>query len=266
MGAAVRVLREVVEREPESGVAWYRLGMALQEGGNPDEAVPALERAARLGYQAAYAWVRVARARATSGEGPEALEALEKADEAGLDAPALLEHDDLTSLSREPRFLVVLREANVRARPCAVTDEYRAFDFWIGRWNVFDPAGNRIGKSRVESLLDSCALMENWTDARGNSGKSLNVYDRTTGRWRQLWVSDRGNVMDYAVGGPTDGAMRFEGVVRTGGDVLRRMVFTPVAPDTVRQEIFQSEDDGASWTSQWTGIYVRAEGKEAGEN
>lgn len=256
---AAEAFRGVTAREPDNGVAWYRLGMALQEGGDPDGAIAALERAAELGFQAPYARARMGRAHATLGHADAALSALEAAVEAGLDAPALLEHPQLASLSDDARFRTVLEATRRASEPCAHIPEYRAFDFWIGEWEVRNPAGQTIGENRIVPLLNGCGLQENWTDAQGNEGKSLNAFDRTMGIWRQLWVSDRGNVTDYGIGRVReDGALEFDAEVKNpaGETGHLRMVFTPVAPDTVRQEIFQS-DDGEQWTSAWLGIYVR---------
>lgn len=257
---AAEVFGEVTRAEPENAVAWYRLGMALQESGRHAPAIDALERAAALGFQTPYARVRIARAHAALQDTQAALAALERAVAEGLDAPDLLEHPQLQELADGPRFRDAVAAVRVNADPCTHGDGYHALDFWIGEWDVYDPAGQRVGGNVVEPLLGSCAILENWTDSRGNEGKSLNVYDRSTGLWRQLWVSDRGNVMDYSVGEVhDDGALRFEGSVAgaEGGKVRRRMIFTPVATDTVRQEIFQSSDGGASWTPSWTGVYVR---------
>ena len=149
------------------------------------------------------------------------------------------------------------------AHPCATRAESRQLDFWAGRGKVY-PWGARdttvlLGTNEVTPLLDGCSLLENWRDARGGSGKSLNVYDPSTRRWRQLWTDDKGGVLDYA-GELREGAMRFEGTTRDrGGKVTRqRMIFVPVAADTVRQIMEASTDDGKSWTRGWDALYVRA--------
>ena len=149
-----------------------------------------------------------------------------------------------------------------RAHPCASRAESRQLDFWAGRWKVY-PWGARdttvlLGTNEVTPILERCTLLENWSGTRGGNGKSLNVYDPSTRRWRQLWTDDTGNVLDYA-GEFRDGAMRFEGSTRdsTGRVTLQRMLFVPVAADSVRQIMESSADGGKSWKRGWDAVYVR---------
>jgi hypothetical protein len=150
------------------------------------------------------------------------------------------------------------------AYPCRSDPMAREFDFWIGEWAVFTD-GRRAGTNRVELILEDCVLLENWTNAGGRQGRSFNWVDRSTyrePRWRQLWVDDSGNTLDYAEGGLRDGAMRFAGrtVTEEGDTVLQTMRFVPVHADTVRQIMEQSGDGGASWQITWDGLYVRISG------
>ncbi len=144
--------------------------------------------------------------------------------------------------------------------PCRQSAEARQLDFWIGHWAVHHPeTGERLGENVVEPLLKGCVLLENWTGARGSSGKSMNFYDPQRRTWRQVWVSDRGNVLDYRVGELRDGAMRFRGItIDEDGDTTRqKLTFIAVAPDTVRQVMEASTDGGATWDTTWVGVYVR---------
>jgi len=256
---AAEVYRALTERTPENGTAWYRLGMALQEGGDPAAAIAPLERAVDLRFQVPYAYVRIARAHAALGRHDAALAALETAIRERLDAPDLLDHTDLAAVTADERFARVRDAARTLSDPCGNIDGYRALDFWIGEWDVYDQGGQKIGENRIEPALRSCALQENWTDARGRSGKSMNFFNRQKGVWRQIWITDQGNVMDYEVGRLVNGSMVYEGtaVTAVGDTVRRRMIFTPVSPDTVRQEMFDSTDAGEAWSSVWLGIYVR---------
>src|SRR5215204_4787827 len=65
--------------------------------------------------------------------------------------------------------------------------EHRQFDFWVGRWDVFGPAGKKVGENRIELIADGCALLEQWTGNGGVTGKSLNIYDTVDRRWHQTW-------------------------------------------------------------------------------
>lgn len=146
---------------------------------------------------------------------------------------------------------------------CRNSAEARQLDFWIGTWDVLHPeTGDTMGVNVVEPLLNDCVLMENWTGARGSSGKSMNFHDPQRRTWRQVWVSDVGNVLDYRHGAYREGAMRFEGITidAEGDTTVQRLAFHDVAPDTVRQVFQASKDGGESWDTTWVGIYVRRPG------
>lgn len=68
-------------------------------------------------------------------------------------------------------------------RPCAAA-EFRQFDFWLGQWDVFNPAGQKIGTNSITSIDGGCVLLESWTSARGGTGHSFNFYEPATKRWR----------------------------------------------------------------------------------
>src|SRR5687767_15070611 len=85
-------------------------------------------------------------------------------------------------------------------KPCATDTIYRQFDFWIGEWEVYGPKG-KAGTSRIDLILDSCIILENWTSARpGYAGKSFNTYNQTTKQWQQTWVDNSGGSTEYLRG------------------------------------------------------------------
>jgi len=154
-------------------------------------------------------------------------------------------------------------QAAPRPVPCQERDEARQLDFWIGTWDVLHPeTGDTMGVNVIEPALDGCALMERWTGAGGSSGQSMNFYDPQRRTWRQVWVSDRGNVLDYRQGELGSSGMRFQGLtISPAGDTThQQLTFTPVATDTVRQVFEVSLDRGASWETTWVGVYVRRGG------
>jgi hypothetical protein len=138
-------------------------------------------------------------------------------------------------------------------------------DFWVGSWKVYE-AGKEVGTNRIEKVLDGCAVVENWKDAEGGEGRSLFYVQPTTGRWTQVWVTDRAT----APGGLKEkvlvtrlpsGGTRFQGeIVRPGGRVvLDRTTLTPEPDGRVRQVIEISRDGGDTWQATFDAIYVRAQ-------
>ncbi len=144
--------------------------------------------------------------------------------------------------------------------PCAAA-EHRQFDFWIGAWDVFGPAGRQVGTNRIERIADGCALLEQWTGSGNVTGKSLNIYDTTDGHWHQTWVDSGGTLLMLA-GGLVDRSMvmTMSGPAATDrkATVLQRITWTPAPDASVRQLWESSSDDGRNWTVVFDGRYVRA--------
>lgn len=135
--------------------------------------------------------------------------------------------------------------------------EHRQFDFWIGAWEVRGPDGKVVGTSRITSILDGCAIHEEWQGGGGSIGESFNVYDRNARRWHQTWVDNGGLLAQFDGGLTAGGAMVLEGPGRTptGAPARSRMTFTPLADGAVRQHWEFSTDGGASWQTAFDGTY-----------
>lgn len=148
--------------------------------------------------------------------------------------------------------------------PCTAS-EYRAFDFWIGDWNV-SSNGQAAGTNSIQPVHGGCALQENWQGAGsgGISGSSFNIYDAATGRWHQTWVDASGTLLQLD-GGLVDGAMVLRGerpAPNGNGTALHRISWTPNPDGSVRQLWEASPDQGATWNVLFDGLYVRNNGSE----
>jgi len=153
-----------------------------------------------------------------------------------------------------PAPIVAQQQAS---QPCSAP-EYRQFDFWVGSWRVFDPRGQQVGTNTIEAVLGGCALHEQWQGSEGSRGFSYNIFDRTTGRWHQTWVSNNGLLL-LLEGGLVGGRMVLTGTTadREGAVTLNRITWTPIASDSVRQRWERSSDGGATWAVAFDGTYVR---------
>ena len=47
------------------------------------------------------------------------------------------------------------------AAPACAAAEYHQFDFWAGRWDVYDPKGKMVAHSLIEPVY-GCGIRENW--------------------------------------------------------------------------------------------------------
>lgn len=250
---AAAAYEQIVARTPENSDAWFRLGVARQSLGQLEPAVAALEKADALGYPLVGARVRLAAAHARLGHTEQALAWLERAYEVGFHPSIADTISAFESLRADARY-EALREQYMNA--CKLPG-HRAFDFWVGEWEVITPQGQVAGTNAIESILGGCALLENWTGSSGGAGKSWNYFNPATGRWRQLWVSTIGDIIDYE-GEFRDGAMRFAGTSYHGKRrVLSRMTFTPLEDGRVRQLIEHSGDGGKTWVVWFDGYYSR---------
>lgn len=169
-------------------------------------------------------------------------------------------------LAMKPLFLafllfpLFLLAQNTPRPRCADQPVYQQFDFWVGEWNVFAPNGKQAGTSKVERLLDSCVLLENWYSAGGSSGKSFNAYNAAKARWQQYWVDNSGGVTEYLNGRFENGSMIMETEkMPLANQTFRimRMTFTPISKDKVRQHGQSSTDGGQTWKTDFDLEYRR---------
>src|SRR5689334_4174783 len=97
-------------------------------------------------------------------------------------------------------LLMILSAAAAHAAPPPATPctapEYRQFDFWLGDWDVTNPAGKAAGHNRVTSEYGGCVLQEHWTGAGGSVGSSFNIYDPVRKVWHQTWVDNGGTLLE----------------------------------------------------------------------
>ena len=145
--------------------------------------------------------------------------------------------------------------------PC-MSEQHRQFDFWVGEWDVSDPAGKPAGRSRIESRLGQCVVHEHWFGAGGTVGESFNIHNADSGQWEQFWVDNGGNRL-HLKGGLVGKAMVLEGVrdkpsAQTGLTQRERITWTPNADGSVRQLWETSADDGKRWATSFDGLYRKA--------
>ncbi len=265
--ATADLYAQIAAKQPGSGQAWLRIGMAQQALNQLDPAVTAFEKALALRFQVPTATFRLARVHALKGNPDRAFTYLEQLAPTGAVPVSLLDTlGDIASLRADARYKAITDRMTALRFPCRTMPEARQFDFWIGDWDVTpfqSPPGSNaplLGTNRVEPILEHCVLLENWSGGgpAPSAGKSMNFFDTNRRQWRQVWMADGGGSLDYA-GSFTNGAMRFEGwtLSPNGARVLQRLTFFPVHRDTVRQLFETSSDSGASWQPGFDGRYVR---------
>ena len=132
--------------------------------------------------------------------------------------------------------------------PACTAPEFRQFDFWVGRWDVYPTGTDQlIAHSLIENLYAGCAIRENWMPLRGGGGGSLNSYRPAEHRWRQTWTDAANSLVDFY--GTFEGGKMVLTATRSGpnGEFLARMEFSRNPDGSVRQAGSRSTDHGATW-------------------
>lgn len=148
--------------------------------------------------------------------------------------------------------------------PCS-RPEFRQFDFWVGEWEAFAPNGNKGGDSKISIMLDSCVILEEWTSTGAQqgliyAGKSFNMFNDASKQWQQTWVDNTGNTTEFLRGEGSNGKIIYYADKVTGpkGELfMRRLSFTKLSNDKVRQLGERSDDAGKTWTTEYDLEYRR---------
>jgi tetratricopeptide (TPR) repeat protein len=258
---AAEAYGKIVQADPKNGDAWFHLGIAERNLKQYDKSAAAFQKAIDNGFFKMRGYAALGITWAMAGDSDRAFEALSRAVDGGLPANVLQTHPGLSALKDDARMAPLVKKAEEKSHPCEHDAHYRAFDFWVGDWDVFQGT-QQVGHNRIEKILDGCALQENWTSGYGNTGRSLNYFDPASGKWKQNWVDDGGGVVWYE-GEVRDGAMHFHGenVQADGKKSLARVVLSPLPDGTVHHVIERSDDGGKTWSKGFDAIYRLAKPK-----
>lgn len=244
--------------------AWRTLAVEAREAGEPGIAAEALERAVELGLPALNADFERARQHVVAGRNSEAVALLEGQVEAGFTGLNAITGDPvLGTLAGNARFDALVAGLEKRAYPCAHQERFRAFDFWLGEWDVHLANGQFAGTNTITSAEKGCVLIERWESANGGTGRSVNYLDTAANEWVQVWNDASGSQVVIR-GGMTDEGMRLTGKIHYVGTETTadfRGLWTPLPDGRVRQFFEQSTDGGESWTAWFEGFYSRRDGE-----
>lgn len=160
--------------------------------------------------------------------------------------------------------------------PCMHDVNYRAFDFWLGDWEVYgklDKSGPLFGHNSITRSEQGCLIMEHWRGASGSTGTSMNYYDGIIDQWVQRWVSGDGTVIDYSGGlmalADDKQAMQLKGKIFYISSKQQpqirdfRGTWSPLEDGVVQQFFEESIDGGKTWKVWFNGFYFPlSEGEE----
>ena len=249
----------LIRRDSTSARYWYQLGMAAANLRRYDRGAAAFERSTTLLPNLA-ATYNAAAMHARLGHSDQAFTWLALAVRQGFGDQKLLEtDDDLASIRGDKRFEKIVYDATHAPTPCATDPERRKFDFWIGDWTVMTAGGTVVGSSVVQSINGGCSLLENWTAARGSTGKSLNSFNPSVSKWQQYWVDQNGGVTEFRDSEWKNGALSFlaRSTRPDGTPLVQRLTFSALSDSVIRQHGERSLDDGKTWATTYDFYYHR---------
>lgn len=151
--------------------------------------------------------------------------------------------------------------SQMQAQNCG-DEGYSQFDFWIGDWEVYKPGTDTmLGRNNIKKIAGGCALLENWTGNSGFKGQSINTHHPESDMWRQRWVDQTGQVIDFE-GKEGENSMHFHALTVSYSDSLFHRMTYHYLPD--RDEVIQVWEQKKSkskqkWLTVFEGLYKRAE-------
>jgi hypothetical protein len=257
---AIGEYREILAAYPEDRLSLLRIAQAERELKRYDAALATLESARTANAPEAMIELERARNLALLGRHDDALAALDAADHIGLRALELVETvREFDGYRGQSRFERVHRNIRARVYPCEGIAAARAFDFWVGRWEVRAPDGTLVGTNTVTKRDGGCSIQERWEGSGGSTGTSVSFYLPSRDEWRQVWTGSGGTLFDIT--GRADGdTMRLEGTleyVETNQVVAFRGTWTQAADGRVRQRLEEFDLIAQTWVVWFDGFYRR---------
>ena len=255
-----RAYKRLVRREKTNGLVWFRLATAYHNLGKYDKAIKAYEEANLLGFNLANTRYNMACAYIALEDEDAAFQWLRESVDAGFADLVVLNTDVDLDPIRGGRFSDFMKETQRKLRPCLYDARYKAFDFLVGEWEVYDPKDKerQIGASNVLRLHEGCVLFEEWSTKLGATGVSMSHFDAGEARWVQDWVNNAG--ISYRMVGSLDenSDMHLTGERHDadGESVYVLGTWSQEGFGKIRHTL-EVSNDGSTWTVEFDGIYVR---------
>ncbi len=143
----------------------------------------------------------------------------------------------------------VLAQTAEKPKPCT-SEEYQAFDFWLGEWRVTAPKQKTPpATSIITKANNGCSIHEKYTTSSGYTGNSINFYDSGTKKWHQTWIDNQGAPL-YLNGEYKNNAM-----VLTNDQ--NRITWRLLENKQVNQVWETTKDKGKTWQIIFNGFYTK---------
>ncbi len=241
---------------------WFRLGVAYHNTRDYPKALASYTRAEKINGRAPGLRVNMAKVYSVTGDVANAKIKLDSLLAAGFANHKLLEQEpEFENLRKSNGYKAIEERAYANAYPCLNLPAARAFDFWLGDWNVFVTANPSVqaGINKITRQSGGCVLLESWESRGPHNGVSINYLDPNNGKWQQKWAGSGQDVQEFYDGEYTDGAMRFkwDGRNPDGTTFMGKLTFTNMEPGKVRQHSQRSNDGGKTWEDVYDFTYLK---------
>jgi hypothetical protein len=158
-----------------------------------------------------------------------------------------------------------LEAAPVLVAPACDTRQHHQFDFWLGDWQVFDAATDKlVAFDRVEKHSEGCIVEQNMifvTDMYRRpgasyrlSGMSINRYDGEA--WLELWADNQWGAIAMRGSPDSSGSMVFETITPSRHRDLK-IVWENRADGTVRILQYVAPAGSGRWQKYGDLVYRR---------
>lgn len=207
-----------------------------------------------------FIYSRLARAYSMNGYKDKTIDNLNKAISKGYINIQELQNSKELNLVRDlPEYKKIFSDLSAKIFPCSVNKQYNEFDFWLGRWNVFQTGANfKVGTNVIEKAPGGCSLIETWESATGGeTGKSLTYINRETNKWEQTYIGSGGQKTVYTDGEMVDGVMTFlySMVKKNGVSVKGKFCFKLLPNGDIQQYQEETPDQGKTWNKLFDFTY-----------
>lgn len=246
--------------DPQDTAAWFQLAVSARQAERYSVALNALAKAEDLEFAPVRIGFERARLSVLSDDADGAVKELQAIASSGFTGVNFITGDPiLSTLEGHAGYDALVAEMSIQAFPCEHDESFSEFDFWVGEWDVHVAGGTFAGSNVIQRAERGCVLLENWTNASGGTGSSINYVDKISGEWVQIWNDASGSQINIR-GGLTDEGMLLTGTIHyvaNGKTAPFRGLWAPLPDGRVRQFFEESSDAGETWSPWFEGFYTR---------
>jgi hypothetical protein len=157
-------------------------------------------------------------------------------------------------------FFISINFLNAQTdQSCACcTEDHRAFDFWVGDWEVLNQSGKIVGTNNIIKMQANCVIQENWVaSGQTNTGTSYNYYNQADKTWNQVWISGTGNILELKGNLNKAGEMVLKSEMKESprGKYMNQITWSKNDDGTVMQTWLILDENGKEINQAFTGIY-----------